>query len=141
MQVALAEQFSRASQTVFQPIHTISLGRSIALPLLKSTSSCSANSRFAFFNPLVFCLQQLDFIFYFDLQFNESDDMNRIWNSVIIPMNQGGSGGRHVHHKQWYLFEQLDTGKLVLYCLLVKIANSHISFPNHLIQDQFTRLP
>lgn len=46
------------------------------------------------------------------LQFNESDDMNRIWNSVIIPMNQGGSGGRHVHHKQWYLFEQLDTGSI-----------------------------
>jgi hypothetical protein len=35
-------------------------------------------------------------------------------------MNQGGSGGRHVHHKQWYLFEQLDTGNLWFYLLTSK---------------------
>ena len=65
--------------------------------------------------------------------------MNRIWNSVIIPMNQGGSGGRHVHHKQWYLFEQLDTGKEFVFLIQkFKFCFNVIVLLN---QVQFTKLP
>lgn len=45
--------------------------------------------------------------------FNETDDLNLVWNSVIIPVNQGGIyGGRHLHHKQSFLFEQLETDSI-----------------------------
>nr|CAH0103507.1 unnamed protein product [Daphnia galeata] len=46
------------------------------------------------------------------LFFNETDDLNRVWKSMIIPMNQGSSSGRHLHHKQSYMFLQLETGSI-----------------------------
>lgn len=46
------------------------------------------------------------------LFFNETDDLNRVWKSMIIPMNQGSSSGRHQHHKQSYMFLQLDPGSI-----------------------------
>jgi len=44
------------------------------------------------------------------LQFNESEDLNRTWNSVIIPKTQ--KEAQNKHHREWFLLDHLETGAM-----------------------------
>jgi len=44
------------------------------------------------------------------LQINESEDLNRTWNSVIIPKTQKDAQSKH--HREWFLLDHLDTGAM-----------------------------
>lgn len=44
------------------------------------------------------------------LQFNESEDLNRTWNSIIIPKTQKDAQSKH--HREWFLLDHLETGAM-----------------------------